>query len=436
MNRILSIMTLILFDILAIFIAIWFAVSLRKILNFFFDVPIINYSYLFFGSVYISLIFILGYFGVYSKRFDFWHETRIVVRSSFLSFVILLAGLVLGQNAEYYSRSTLILIFSLTTITIPISKLFIKKILFTTGFWKKTAKVITDNEGFKSTLFEDYYLGYVKSSDSNHNTLFIDSVNLTKDKLNKIIEENIRNSREIIFTPILNGYDFSQSYIYNVFTSRTNIFILENKLLNNLNKFIKASVDYILVIGSIFLWGPLLILIAFWLKREDPEGNVFFKQRRLGINGKEFFCYKFRTMHADQSFMPDWLDEHPEEKAYYEVYHKYMNDPRITKVGAFLRKTSLDELPQLLNVIRGEMSLIGPRPYMVIEKKDIGRKAPLVLSVKPGITGLWQVSGRSEIDFNERVEIDVWYMKNWSLWNDIIILIKTFQAVIKRDGAY
>ncbi|HDL2943609.1 TPA: sugar transferase, partial [Mannheimia haemolytica] len=120
-------------------------------------------------------------------------------------------------------------------------------------------------------------------------------------------------------------------------------------------------------------------------------------------------------MYSDQSFMADWLEMNPEEKAYYNIYHKYMNDPRITKVGSFLRKTSLDELPQLLNVFKGEMSLIGPRPYMVIEKKDIGNKISLVLGVKPGITGLWQVSGRSDTDFDTRVQMDVWYMKNWSL---------------------
>lgn len=435
MNKFLSAVVLILIDVISIFISIFMAVSLRKILNLFFDVPVIDYSYLLFVSVYITFIFILGYFGVYTKRFDFWHETRLVVRSSFLSFAILLAGLMLGQNSGYYSRSTLVLIFLLTAIIIPISKLFVKRFLFGIGLWKDTAKVITDNENFKAALFEDYYLGYVKSSDSKHNTLFIDSVNLNKDTLNKIIEDNIRNSREIISTPVLNGYDFSQANIYNMFNSRTNVFTLENKLLSKLNKIIKAAIDYMLVVCSIFFWGPVLILIAFWLKREEPKGDILFKQRRLGINGKEFFCYKFRTMHSDQSFMPKWLENHPEEKAYYEIYHKYMHDPRITKVGEFLRKTSLDELPQLLNVLRGEMSLIGPRPYMVIEKKDIGRKAPLVLAVKPGITGLWQVSGRSDIGFNERVEMDVWYMKNWSLWNDIVILLKTISTVLGRGGA-
>ena len=118
MNKFISMITLMLFDVVAIFLAIALAVSLRQMLNLFFDLPVIGYSYLTFGSVYITLIFILFYFGVYTKRFDFWHEARIVVRSSFLSFVIVLAGLVLGQNAEYYSRSTLILIFSLSVITI------------------------------------------------------------------------------------------------------------------------------------------------------------------------------------------------------------------------------------------------------------------------------------------------------------------------------
>lgn len=436
MNRVISTIALVLTDIFAIFISIILAVSLRSVLNLFWDVPIIGYSYITFYAVYVTLILILAYFGVYSKRFDFWYETKLVIRSSLLSFAILLAGLVLGQNADYYSRTTLILIFLLTAIIIPIFKLIAKRVLYNIGFWKKTAKVITTNDNFKSILFDDYYLGYVKSLDSKHNTLFIDSENLSKDKLNRIIEENIKSNREIIFTPILNGYDFSQSYIYNIFSSRTNVFTLENNLLSKTNKFIKSAIDYVLIISSSFLWMPVLVIIAIWLKKEDPKGDIFFKQRRLGLNGKEFFCYKFRTMCSDQSFMREWLEKHPEEKAYYNIYHKYINDPRITQVGAFLRRTSLDELPQLLNVLRGEMSLIGPRPYMVIEKQDIGKKAPLVLAVKPGVTGLWQVSGRSGVDFNERVEMDVWYMKNWSLWNDIIILIKTFKIVLKRDGAY
>ncbi|MEN2923913.1 Putative colanic biosynthesis UDP-glucose lipid carrier transferase [Mannheimia haemolytica] len=377
--------------------------------------PVITYSYITFSAVYVTLILLLAYFGVYNRRFEFWHESKLVVRACFLSFIILFAALALGQNADFYSRSTLILIFCISSITIPVFKIFVKKMLFNLKFWQKPAKIITDSDSFRFQLFNDPYLGYVKADNIKHETLFIDSTNISKDKLNSIIEDNIKNSREIIFSPFLVGYDFSQSSIYNLFDSRINVFHLENKLLSKLNRFYKAIIDYTIVVLSSVFWLPLLCLIAIWIKIEDPKGDVFFMQRRLGLNGKEFLCYKFRSMYSDQSFMADWLEMNPEEKAYYNIYHKYMNDPRITKVGSFLRKTSLDELPQLLNVFKGEMSLIGPRPYMVIEKKDIGNKISLVLGVKPGITGLWQVSGRSDTDFDTRVQMDVWYMKNWSL---------------------
>ncbi|AGQ39225.1 sugar transferase [Mannheimia haemolytica] len=415
MNKIISAITLIIFDIFAILVSIICAVSLRKVLNVFWDMPVITYSYITFSAVYVTLILLLAYFGVYNRRFEFWHESKLVVRACFLSFIILFAALALGQNADFYSRSTLILIFCISSITIPVFKIFVKKMLFNLKFWQKPAKIITDSDSFRFQLFNDPYLGYVKADNIKHETLFIDSTNISKDKLNSIIEDNIKNSREIIFSPFLVGYDFSQSSIYNLFDSRINVFHLENKLLSKLNRFYKAIIDYTIVVLSSVFWLPLLCLIAIWIKIEDPKGDVFFMQRRLGLNGKEFLCYKFRSMYSDQSFMADWLEMNPEEKAYYNIYHKYMNDPRITKVGSFLRKTSLDELPQLLNVFKGEMSLIGPRPYMVIEKKDIGNKISLVLGVKPGITGLWQVSGRSDTDFDTRVQMDVWYMKNWSL---------------------
>ncbi|WGE46497.1 sugar transferase [Actinobacillus equuli] len=436
MNKVIARISLVFVDLIAIFLSIFIAISLRKALGLLFTLPEIDYSYVFFAYVYLILVLMMAYLGIYTKRYDFWHESQLIVRGAFLSFLILLSALALGQNAEYYSRSTLVLIFICCMVILPIAKLITKNILYNWGIWQLPAKVISENDSFENELFEDHYLGYVKAKNSEHKIVFIDGATLGKEKLNAIIEDNIRNSREIIFTPVLSGYDFSHSHIYNIFNTRTNIFTLENELLSKVNRISKLLLDYILVVGTAIFWIPLLGLIAFWIKKEDPKGNIFFMQRRLGMNGKEFMCYKFRSMFSDQSFMQAWLENHPEETAYYQIYHKYMNDPRITKIGAFLRKTSLDELPQLINVLRGEMSLVGPRPYMVIEKKDIGKKAPLVLAVKPGITGMWQVSGRSDVNFDSRVEMDVWYMKNWSLWNDIVILLKTFQTVFKRDGAY
>jgi undecaprenyl-phosphate galactose phosphotransferase len=133
--------------------------------------------------------------------------------------------------------------------------------------------------------------------------------------------------------------------------------------------------------------------------------------------------------------LKSYLQENPSEIAYFEKYHKFHYDPRFTKAGKMLRKLSLDELPQIFNVIRGDMSLIGPRPYMMSESEKLGDLKDIILHVKPGITGLWQVSGRNELTFDERVELDIWYIQNWSLWLDFVIFLKTFQVLLSRKGA-
>ena len=201
------------------------------------------------------------------------------------------------------------------------------------------------------------------------------------------------------------------------------------------NKFLKNFIDKIIVLATSLLWLPLLCVIAIILKLKNPKEPVFFIQNRLGEHGKIFKCFKFRTMMSDQSFMDEFLANNPDEKKYYEKYHKFMHDPRIDSFGAFLRKSSLDELPQLFNVLLGEMSLVGPRPYMVNERHDMKGFLALILEVKPGITGLWQVSGRAATSFRARLRIDLLYIKNWSLWFDFVIILKTFRAVLNSHGA-
>ena len=171
------------------------------------------------------------------------------------------------------------------------------------------------------------------------------------------------------------------------------------------------------------------------VKFDDPNERVFFLQPRLGLHGKKFMCFKFRSMHSDQSFMKEWLNDNPGEVEHYAIFKKYKNDPRITKIGKILRKTSLDELPQIINVLKGDMSVVGPRPYLPCEEGEFKNNTDLILAVKPGITGLWQVSGRSDVDFATRAGMDTWYMKNWSIWNDIVIILKTFKVVLAREGA-
>ncbi|MEL6327306.1 MAG: undecaprenyl-phosphate galactose phosphotransferase WbaP [Cyanobacteria bacterium J06626_23] len=181
---------------------------------------------------------------------------------------------------------------------------------------------------------------------------------------------------------------------------------------------------------------PLLILTALLVSIDSP-GSPFYGQTRIGHNGRPFKAWKFRSMvpNADR-VLARYLQAHPELQLSWEKDHKLKDDPRITRVGRLLRRTSLDELPQLLNVLRGEMSLVGPRPIVHDEIRRYSEKFDLYTQVRPGITGLWQVSGRNNISYEERVNLDAYYVRNWSVWLDIHILIRTVWVVLSGDGAY
>lgn len=195
---------------------------------------------------------------------------------------------------------------------------------------------------------------------------------------------------------------------------------------------LKAVIDYAIVIASAPIWLAVVAAIAAVVKINEPGESVFFKQKRIGRFGKPFSCYKFRSMHKNwRKILDDYLEQNPAEVEHFAKFHKYEFDPRITKVGGFIRRTSLDELPQLFNVLRLEMSLVGPRPYMFYEKKQIGKNLGKITRVRPGLTGLWQVSGRNEISFDERVKIDCKYVDNLSVWGDIGILFRTISIVLK-----
>jgi Undecaprenyl-phosphate galactose phosphotransferase WbaP len=169
----------------------------------------------------------------------------------------------------------------------------------------------------------------------------------------------------------------------------------------------------------------------------DSKDSVFFCHKRIGKNDKEIKVWKFRTMIRDaDEKLAKYLAQHPELRAEWQATQKLKNDPRITRVGKFLRKSSLDELPQILNVLKGEMSLVGPRPIVNDEVKHYKHVFKLYTRVLPGLTGLWQVSGRNDVDYEMRVRFDEYYVRNWSIWLDLYILLQTIGVVLKRDGAY
>ena len=194
---------------------------------------------------------------------------------------------------------------------------------------------------------------------------------------------------------------------------------------------LKAVTDYAIVIAAAPFWLAVVMVVAAVIKINEPGESVFFKQKRIGRFGRPFNCYKFRSMHKNwRKILDDYLERNPAEVRHFAKFHKYEFDPRITKVGGFIRRTSLDELPQPFNVLRLEMSLVGPRPYMFYEKRQIGKNLGKITRVRPGLTGLWQVSGRNEISFDDRVQIDCEYVENLSVWGDIKILFKTIGIVL------
>lgn len=213
--------------------------------------------------------------------------------------------------------------------------------------------------------------------------------------------------------------------------------------LSDTQRFLKRLSDLMIAIPSVICLSPVLVLISF-LIRSGSKGPVFFRQERVGMDGRIFLCYKFRTMivDADESLHKESyrrnIEGDQEANAGDEkkpVFGKVKNDPRITKTGRWLRRSSLDELPQLFNVIRGEMSFVGPRPPIPYEVEDYDLRHRKRLDMKPGITGLWQVSGRNRLSFEEMVQIDQYYIENWSLWLDLKILLMTFPAMFRGDGA-
>jgi Undecaprenyl-phosphate galactose phosphotransferase WbaP len=213
---------------------------------------------------------------------------------------------------------------------------------------------------------------------------------------------------------------------------------IQNNLLRPLNRVVKRVID--LLVGGIatIVAGPIIVLAALWIKAVSP-GSAFYRQEREGRGGRSIHVLKLRTMYSGaESMLERHLDENPEARAEWDQFCKLRNDPRILPgIGGFLRRTSLDELPQLINILRGDMSLVGPRPFPIYHNNRFNEDfRTLRLQVTPGLTGLWQIKARSDGNLDVQESLDSYYVRNWSLWLDIYILIRTVRVVINTQGAY
>ena len=441
MKDIVSKFFLIIFDYISIVVSVVLVYLFRDNLTLL-EINKLEHSliqYLNYYPLFIIPLLLFIYEGIYTNRYDFWHETFLISKSIILSSLIVFSLLALLKTIDNYSRFILVCSFFLAIVIIPISKLIVKYILFKVGIWKKEVFVIGDRKDIKDIIINNFYLGYIETENNKKTDICIINSNnkLNIKEIAEIIDNEISNNKDVMFVPFLNHYNLSTAEIFEIFEKRYNIILLKNRLKSKMNVLIKVVFNYLLALCLMPILLPLIVVFAFLIKIES-KGPVFFKQKRIGKNCKPFYIYKFRSMYKNaDKILEELLEKNEELRKEWEQNHKLKNDPRITKIGKFLRKTSLDELPQIFNVLKGDMAFVGPRPVTKEElNKFYKENKKFYCMVKPGITGLWQVSGRNDISYEERVQIDKWYVINWSLWLDVIILIKTFKAIFTQKGVY
>ena len=425
-------------DIAMIILSVYLAFKLRQYFSTLEPHTIPYLTYLTFYPLYIIIIALFSYEGIYSHRYDFWHESRLVIKVLIFSTILVFAYLAMTKSIENYSRLVIGFAFLFMIFFIPLAKNISKNVLYKLGLWCKQAEIYGKDSFLTDEIYGNAYLGYVRpKKDKNLSTIFINSKGSDPKSLKKVLASQIRKNSEVMFIPLMRDYDLTHSHIYELSNTRTNLIVYQNRLKSWYRKLAQQIFNYLLVIMLLPILLPVIAIISILIKKESP-GPIFFIHNRIGRDGKTIPMLKFRSMYKDaKERLTILLAEDSEIKSEWEKNFKLKNDPRVTKVGAFLRRTSLDELPQLFNVLRGEMNFVGPRPVLQEEldqyyKDDV----EYYHMVKPGITGLWQVSGRSDTDYNFRVETDKWYVLNWSLWLDITILLKTITVVLKKDGAY
>ena len=437
--------------------------------NSFFHSSYLHFSWLNFWIVFPSLyIFFLNMGQLYSRRRPFYKEVEQLFKASCYGTLAVIFILYVSRIAAHTSRFFVgafgILAFLLLTLLrfsmknflqhrqllqVPViiigagktAELLVKTLRNDPGMGYKIIGLLEDNKVQKGIL-EDYPVlgGFADAEKIIQETgvkrVFVAAPGLEDHALGMLIYRIQPLVENMGVITNLVGVPTGTVEVESIFSEKLLILRLKNNLARPFNRLIKSVVDYILTIIGTILISPILLFIVAWIYYDSP-GPVIFKHIRIGKNGKAFPCYKFRSMCLDaDAKLVELLANDPAAREEWERDFKLKNDPRITKSGAFLRKTSLDELPQIFNVLRGEMSLVGPRPIIQKELARYGEFVDDYLMVKPGITGMWQVNGRSDTTYEERVQMDSWYVRNWNVWLDFMLLWRTIKAVFKCEGAY
>ena len=455
-------------DYIAIILAENIVLNICSYINpdkFYVHIPNI-YLYLWVPAVFIFFLF---YAGAHKKMLPYWEIIKNIFCANFYSVIASIFMLYLiHENINRISRLYVVLLFLFSFILLCLMRKMLVYICNRMNILKepvifigggKTAETIIrfydnnsyfgikvigiiDNDFASEYLKKKYLL--LKGVDRARQyieQMGVQSVIIAKTRLDKIQLLKLISSvqtvvKNVTFIPNLVGTPIANLDIRRIYRHDMVLLNVKNNLAYFHNKLIKRVFDLIMGLIICIPAVPILILCYFWVKF-DSKGPVFFNAKRIGKNGKEFTCYKFRSMYINSDeILNDYLNKNPEAKKEWDEFKKLHDfDPRVTKAGKIMRKTSLDELPQLLNVLKGEMSLVGPRPYLPREIEDMGDYYKIIIQTVPGITGYWQVNGRSDVTFDGRLKMDNWYIHNWSVWIDMVLLFKTIKAVFFSKGA-
>ena len=476
-------------------LAFYLSVTVAYLSKVFFWGPFLglseSYGLLYFLSLWwmpLVLIVVFSFEGLYGRRLPFWSETQKVTKSIFLSFLILFTIISLDKLSGSISRLIFVETGLFCVFLVPIFRHVIKPLLHGWGVGTLDVVLIGGKEGVQLVslgLTRDHYMGIrpmawicapaglpveevsCRTGISKEGEFLsekkppilkclgtweewrrgeiplsvrgavIAAPSLHAREVTGIANELHHDFRDVYIVPNVSQVNLVSSELIFLFYEEIFLLGIRNSLHSRLNRNIKSVVDWLLAFMLFLFFLVPGILIGFLIRISSP-GPVIFTQKRYGYQGRTFSILKFRTMYkgAHES-LEEMLSKNSEINAEYQKNHKLKHDPRVTPIGRWLRSTSLDELPQIINVLKREMSLVGPRPAFEKEVfEHYGDQASEYMLVRPGITGLWQVTGRNDRPFDVRVRLDLWYIRNWSLWLDIMILFRTIGVVLLKKGSY
>jgi Undecaprenyl-phosphate galactose phosphotransferase WbaP len=476
LRNLFKIIVLFCLDVSAFYSSLFVAFYVRKILNHFFSGLSPQLSLSFFLHIWwLPVIFIsfIIYERLYINKLPFWDETKELLKAIFASTIAILAIITLGNMSGKISRLTILFLWISGLFFFPLFRLIGKKTLHALGLWSESVIIIGAGsagvetaKGINADIHLGYHvIGFLDDDDTigkdvlingvsykvfgkikhfrkfvkllNISTVIIAIPSLSVEKLSELTNEIQKYTKSVLLVPDVKGIALTNTELYHLFMEQLFLLKINNNLKSPVNRFIKRTFDLSLSVVLLPMLLPIIALISLLIIL-DSRGPAFHIEDRFGKNRSYFKCVKFRTMYLrHDKLLKAYLASHPEMAVEWQAYKKLKGyDPRVTRIGSLLRKFSLDELPQIFNVLIGEMSLVGSRPYLPREENDMKQHIDTILLTPPGITGLWQVSGRNKLTFDARLRLDAWYVLNWSLWLDIVILFKTIRVVLKKEGAY